>query len=57
MKNQYVPKKENAEARYHLKVLQDMCIKLSEDEVKYLFSLQSEYAIENYCPRIIMERL
>lgn len=59
-KSYYVSRKENpiySKASFQLGVLRDMHIKLTAEEIDYLFSLPSEVAIENYCHRIIMERL
>lgn len=44
-------------AAIHLGILKDMRIKLTQEEVEYLFSLPSEIAIENWCHKIKMERL
>ena len=44
-------------ASIHYGILKDMKIKLSAAEVEHLFSLQSEIAIENWCRKIIKERL
>jgi hypothetical protein len=41
----------------HLGMLKDMKIKLTKAEIEHLFSLTSEVAIENWCHKIIMQRL
>lgn len=47
----------NESASIHFGILKDMKIKLSDEEVEHLFSLPSEIAIENWCRKIIMDRL
>lgn len=44
-------------AGIHLGMLTDMEIKLTDAEIAHLFSLPSERAIENWCHKIIVERL
>lgn len=44
-------------AAIHLGILKDMRIKLTQAEIEYLFSLPTEVAIENWCHKIIMQRL
>lgn len=44
-------------AGIHLGILKDMQIKLTDAEIEHLFSLPSERAIENWCRKIITERL
>lgn len=41
----------------HLGILKDMKIKLTQAEIEHLFSLPSEIAMENWCHKIIMQRL
>ena len=60
IKKQYASKKQDAlksKVRFHISVLRDMCIGLTPAETEYLYSLKSEIEIENYCHRIIMNKL
>lgn len=60
IKRKYASKNKDAlksQARRHISVLRDMCIRLTLEETEYLFSLKSEIEMENFCHRIIMKKL